>query len=196
MPRRFNIQARQNILDVATRLFAERGYKAVSMEEIALASGVKKANLFYYYPTKETLAIAVQAHIREGVRSWISEVFPNEVADPIECVERFFAEFGVQSNGRHGFNAGIGSEMATSSEALRQQVAQTFDVWVERVADALEQARRRGYFRPDFSAGDTAKVLAALTEGAVLQMGITREAESIRFAAQAARTLLLSAKAV
>lgn len=50
-------QTRQRIAVAALRLFAERGYDAVTVNEIAEAAEVAKATLFTYFPTKESLVL-------------------------------------------------------------------------------------------------------------------------------------------
>ncbi|GLW66060.1 TetR family transcriptional regulator [Actinomadura rubrobrunea] len=50
-------QTRRRIAAVALRLFTERGYDAVTVNEIAEAAEVAKATLFAYFPTKESLAL-------------------------------------------------------------------------------------------------------------------------------------------
>ncbi|MEW2545527.1 TetR family transcriptional regulator [Streptomyces sp. NPDC047002] len=50
-------QTRQRIAAVALRMFAERGFDAVPVGEIAAAAEVAKATLFAYFPTKESLAL-------------------------------------------------------------------------------------------------------------------------------------------
>ncbi|WP_433215990.1 TetR family transcriptional regulator [Microtetraspora malaysiensis] len=50
-------RTRQAIGDVAMRLFAERGFEAVTVNEIAEAAGVAKVTLFKYFPSKESLVL-------------------------------------------------------------------------------------------------------------------------------------------
>jgi AcrR family transcriptional regulator len=50
-------QTRQRIAAVALRLFAERGFEAVTVNEIAEAAEVAKATLFAYFPSKEALVL-------------------------------------------------------------------------------------------------------------------------------------------
>src|SRR3954468_20410985 len=48
-------QTRQLIADTARRLFAERGFEAVTVNEVARAAEVAPATVFNYFPTKEDL---------------------------------------------------------------------------------------------------------------------------------------------
>lgn len=52
MPRE---QRRAQLLDLATRLFSERGYQATSMDDIATAAGVTKPVLYQHFSSKEEL---------------------------------------------------------------------------------------------------------------------------------------------
>jgi AcrR family transcriptional regulator len=48
-------QVRERISGVATMLFLERGFEAVSVAEIAEAAGVSKMTVFNYFPRKEDM---------------------------------------------------------------------------------------------------------------------------------------------
>jgi AcrR family transcriptional regulator len=61
------IGVRERMLDTATRLFADKGFKAVSIREIAHRCGVTLSSLYHYFGNKRTLYI--QAHMREFGKS-------------------------------------------------------------------------------------------------------------------------------
>jgi AcrR family transcriptional regulator len=48
----------QEILDAAAELFGERGYDAVSLEDVADRLDVTKASLYHYFPSKDALGSA------------------------------------------------------------------------------------------------------------------------------------------
>lgn len=53
------------LLEGAAELFAERGYQASTMREIARKCGMLSGSIYYHYPTKDALLVAVY---EEGVR--------------------------------------------------------------------------------------------------------------------------------
>jgi AcrR family transcriptional regulator len=57
-------QTRQTVLDTARALFAEHGFHGTSLQLIADAMGVRKANVYYYFRTKaEILAVLLDERI-------------------------------------------------------------------------------------------------------------------------------------
>jgi AcrR family transcriptional regulator len=54
-PRPIDGTAHQEILRVATKLFAEQGYAHTTMTKIAAAAGLKQSSLYYYFNRKEQI---------------------------------------------------------------------------------------------------------------------------------------------
>jgi AcrR family transcriptional regulator len=70
MPRE---QRMRQTLSVAHDLFAERGYAAVTMDEVAAAVGVTKPLLYNYFGNKERLYIACMEKAGEGLFAMIGQ---------------------------------------------------------------------------------------------------------------------------
>jgi AcrR family transcriptional regulator len=56
-------RAHDEVLEAASRLFAERGIDATSMDAIAAASGVSKATIYKHWPDKHALCLEVLSRI-------------------------------------------------------------------------------------------------------------------------------------
>jgi AcrR family transcriptional regulator len=59
------------VLDAAARCFCQRGYDAASMRDIAKDAGMKAGSLYYHFPSKSELLVAVH---EEGIRKISTEV--------------------------------------------------------------------------------------------------------------------------
>jgi len=67
------------------RLFAQSGYSAVSMRQIAAAVGVQAGALYNYTPDKQSLLFdLMQAHMEE-----LLEALPAGTGDPVQDLETF-----------------------------------------------------------------------------------------------------------
>ncbi|MCN9240148.1 TetR/AcrR family transcriptional regulator [Streptomyces sp. RY43-2] len=64
-------QTRQYISDVATHLFIERGFDAVTVAEIAEAANVSVNTVYNYFPAKEDLFFDRSAGVADRLARWI-----------------------------------------------------------------------------------------------------------------------------
>lgn len=72
------------ILKAALGVFARLGLDGASVEAIAQAAGISKANLLYYHPTKEALYVAV---LEQGLSLWLAPLSRfTEGDDPAEAI--------------------------------------------------------------------------------------------------------------
>lgn len=79
---------REEILDEATRLFAERGYEGASMADLAERVGLRKASLFHHFASKDVLYAAVLARLVEDVGGAIIESasLPGTFAERLDAI--------------------------------------------------------------------------------------------------------------
>jgi AcrR family transcriptional regulator len=66
---------KEEILEVATRLFAERGYEGTSMNDVAERVGMRKASLFYHFATKDALYESVLDRLVASIGSALGMVY-------------------------------------------------------------------------------------------------------------------------
>ncbi|GBD33193.1 HTH-type transcriptional repressor KstR2 [bacterium HR33] len=77
-----------HLLAVAARVFAQKGYHATTMRDLARASGMSLAGMYYYVRGKNELLYLIQERcFREVIDG--AERSIGEAATPLERVERF-----------------------------------------------------------------------------------------------------------
>jgi AcrR family transcriptional regulator len=73
---------RQDILDTALELFADQGYDKTSLREIAEHIGVTKAALYYHFPSKEDILLALVEPILTMQNTVVEALRSGELRDP------------------------------------------------------------------------------------------------------------------
>ena len=76
---------RGQLIEVATRLFAEHGYEGTSIEAVLTAAGVSRGALYHHFAGKEALFEAVVAAVSDQVTLELTEVI-RDCADPVEAL--------------------------------------------------------------------------------------------------------------
>src|ERR1700689_428378 len=76
---------RGQLIEVATRLFAENGYEGTSIEAVLTAAGVSRGALYHHFAGKEALFEAVVVAISDGVTVQLTEAI-RECTDPVEAL--------------------------------------------------------------------------------------------------------------
>ncbi|MEU9149442.1 helix-turn-helix domain-containing protein [Streptomyces sp. NPDC048417] len=126
-------QTASRILRTAIALFVERGFDAVSVQEIADAAEVSKMTVFNYFGSKEDLIFApVEEHFGDAARA-VRDRRPGDSA--VEAVRRQFLEM-VENR-----DPSIGLHADPVSHQLRRLILET-PALTERVFLAMQKGTR------------------------------------------------------
>jgi TetR/AcrR family transcriptional repressor of nem operon len=198
LSRRVNLEARKRILAAAHGLFYKNGFRGTSMDDVASASGVTKANLFHYYPTKETLGLAVFEYAAADMKDKLEEQFARS-RDPIRGVARMFDEAAgrLRRNGCSGgcFFGNLAQELSDHNEPIRVRLAEHLRFWAGELAASLDRARAAGYFRRGFRSEVAAEAILSLFEGALLYSKVSRKPRAVLSAKRLATRYLETCRA-
>lgn len=116
--------AQENILKVASGLFASKGYTAVSMRNVAAAVGITVANLYYHFTDKEELIRASLSHVFSERMSFL-EGLVKQHASPDDRLEAFVSGFVRVIFGEEPFTRLIFREMLDGTEERLEYLAKT-----------------------------------------------------------------------
>jgi AcrR family transcriptional regulator len=147
---------RRRILELAAQLFAEKGYDAASIADLAALMGVSKAAVFHYFQTKQQIYDAIILQALEGLVRTVSEQVRLE-STPQARLRRFMsahaayfeahqAEFVMMLAGFGGMdNAGFREEATRLRDEhehlLRAILSEGIAVGVFRAANVGTAAR-------------------------------------------------------
>jgi AcrR family transcriptional regulator len=70
--------SRERLIEAATRLFAERGYRDASVQAIGEAAGISRGSIFWHFGSKEGLLWAV---VQRAFTRWEAETLVPEVGE-------------------------------------------------------------------------------------------------------------------
>jgi AcrR family transcriptional regulator len=162
---------RQRIVEAAMELFWLKGYGSTSIADILSRSQVNSGSLYYFFPGKQDVLIAVLEAYRDGIGPMLLEPAWSGVDDPIE---RVFALLGSYRRALVGtdctYGCPIGSlalELHEPDPSVRDLLAANFKAWVDGVEACLREAADRFPADTDFRA--VAELTLSVMEGGVMQ---------------------------
>ncbi len=80
-------RTRAEIIAVATREFADKGYAGARVDEIAAKMSTTKRMIYYYFGNKEQLYVEVLEHAYTGIRA-IEQQLDVEHLDPVDAMRQ------------------------------------------------------------------------------------------------------------
>lgn len=139
------------IIDAAIALFAERGYGATRLEEVARRAGVAKGTLFVYFPTKEALFRAVARTILTTNLDRLTHVTTNLDRPLAELVPALLALVAANGEGRIPL---IMRLLIAESRTFPDLARVWHDEVVSKVLALITSAIERAQARGEIVAGD------------------------------------------
>lgn len=171
MPRvvpEYKEEARTRILEGANRVFAEKGYRNATMEDVAKKIGVSKGALYLYFPSKEELFEAICRAEPLALKEILYSTF-NEERNPLDSASDFFDKMTERYGSSQGLTFEIFSE-ASHNPGLRRVLKNTHEDYVEILSGFLGQLQGKGFISTDFSLRDIANAVIGMWNGIEILM--------------------------
>ncbi len=149
MERGTNTQQRvtlERLVAVAGELFAERGYRATTLDDVANALNVKKASLYYYIDTKNSLLRAIYDQILNRIADQVVPISKQNLpAD--ERLRRMLESHIDFVTSERSLLSVVFQEEWELPEEMQETIRQMKRSYEDAFAEVVEDGQREGLLR-------------------------------------------------
>lgn len=125
---------REQLLDTAAAMFAEKPYEDVWMEDIAARAGVSRGTLYHYYPSKRDIYVAI---FKRASNRFLARVNPDPQL-PLAQQLATALDSHIQSFVDHPYEAVTINRGAMSDDpAIQAIIAEELNIVGQRLIDKL-----------------------------------------------------------
>ena len=180
---------KRRLLDVGLATLLERGYNATGIQDLLVATSVPKGSFYHHFVSKEDFALHVVDRYLADVHGLLDQSLGDADRAPLERVRSFFERLLAlyASQGYLGSLIGLlGQELAAVNTAFRRRMEGAFDGIARRLAETLEEARRRGDLPAEADPLQAANLMVDCWEGAAARSRLLRSPAPLEAAIEAA----------
>ncbi|MCQ4359885.1 TetR/AcrR family transcriptional regulator [Mycobacterium gordonae] len=171
MPR--TSDARERIVSTAARLFLERSYHDVGVEELCAVADVRKGSFYHYFSSKAELAKAVVDLHLAVFQARLANTPGTTPAERLSAIPDAIA--AIQSGLQRQFGRLVGcpfgnlaAELSTTDEAVRSHLASRLAALESELAAICRDAAQDGTLRAGVDPDRLAHALFAHYQGLIL----------------------------
>lgn len=173
---------KKRILDSALRAFAEKGYHATKVPDIAKSAGVSPGTIYQHYRNK----LDIFSSVIDDILGALDTALDDEALDASETVEEYLEQMErIETKlfallAEHPFATEIVFYQALGiDEEINKRVRAAFDILALYTESYLRHGVKKGFLRPDLRVRESAILVNAVTfeaAGRVVQEGVRADA--------------------
>jgi AcrR family transcriptional regulator len=156
-------ERRQQLLEVARKVFGRRGYHTVTMDSVAKEAGVTKPILYDHFPSKRELYLALLEADLAGLKQRLDEGLESSRGNRERIRASFQAYFDFVDDHAEGFRL-LMQEAVGGEREFRDMVFRFRDEILESVTELIARESKGNLDRKE--AGDVALGLIGMAETA------------------------------
>jgi AcrR family transcriptional regulator len=154
---------REKIRDAAVHLFAETGYHAAPLRDIASIAGIQAASIYYHYPNKQALLVEIMdTHMRQ-----LNTSLEHVIALPISVQQRLYEAIASHIRLHTTYKAEffiIDTEIRALEGEQREGILTLRDQYEHLLQRLLQEGMDAGILRPSDVKVTSYAVIAMCTE--------------------------------
>lgn len=164
---------REKIIDAAAELIHKKGYFLTTVDEILDKTEVRKSNFYYYFKSKEELALHIlEMRIKSFEEGVIGTTLKRASLSPRVRLKRFFDKIISYHKGLNctrGCPFGnLAIEMSEINETFRKRLAEFFKSWERYIEECITEGIKQGEFLSHLNPKQVASFILSYLEGAIL----------------------------
>jgi TetR/AcrR family transcriptional regulator, regulator of autoinduction and epiphytic fitness len=131
------LKAREDaIIETVNRLLSEKGFEAMTVDEVAANVGIAKASLYKHFPSKEDLAAAAMVRVMQRAQAFLKTLQPSVAPlDNLRAVARWTMQVKLagQMPSLPSQNSSLRATLLANSGYMDglMEVSDTLGAWVE-----------------------------------------------------------------
>ncbi len=158
-----NRSAREKILLAAVQLFAEYGYHAAPLRDIARIAGIQAASIYYHYTSKQALLIEIMETYMQRLNANLERIL-REKNDPQQCLRAAIANhIRLHTSYKSEFFI-IDTEIRALEGENRTRIISLRDRYEYLLQELLRDGMERGVFRQSDVKVTSYAIIAMCTE--------------------------------
>lgn len=131
------------IIEVASEQFATQGYAATKMIDIATAADMPKANVFYYFSSKDKLYYAVLQTVTQPLLEASRPI--EQLSDPVEALSQYIeAKLRISQDHPHASKV-FANEVMSGAKALPQDIGDELSKQARMMMDKFSTWSQLGF---------------------------------------------------
>jgi TetR/AcrR family transcriptional regulator, transcriptional repressor for nem operon len=171
MPR--TSDARERIVRSAARLFVERSYHAVGVDELCADADVRKGSFYHHFASKSEVAKAVIDLHAQGFAERLDSDPDDSPAEKLHAVPEAIGRIQTGLESQFGRVVGcpfgnLAAELSTTDEDVRAHLATRLELMEAGLAEVCREAADQGVLRAGTDPDQLAHALFAQYQGMIL----------------------------
>jgi AcrR family transcriptional regulator len=157
---------RESILAAAVKLFAEYGYHAAPLRDIARLAGIQAASIYHHYPNKQSLLVEIMETYMQRLNNGLERIL-REYDDPLRRLQEAVTHhISLHTNYKAEFFI-IDTEIRALEGENRTYILSLRNRYEELIQELLQDGMQRGVFRQSDIKVTSFAVITLCTEVAI-----------------------------
>ena len=166
---------KKTIVKEAFRLFYKNGYAGTSLDSIIQNAGIPRGSFYYYFESKEGLALEVMDYYSNIFIARINKVLTDKSVSPIQRIVKLYSDYidYYINKGKFyygNFTGKIGQEIGENSDEVRKKTNDLFEKIKLAHRNCIVEAIRAGEIPKSRDVEKLSEVILYAWEGAAVRM--------------------------